>query len=341
MMARKGFTLVELLVVISIIALLASFLLPGLSRAREYAYLTTCKNNLRQTAIGFLIYAADNNGELPGDGNRCTGSSYSVYRRIGTSSMWGFSGGGTFVKQVYGDLYPGEHWNGTVAKSYGRWLYGRPRQPGRYVKVGVLWDPIVKKRDWLYCAWLWSGSSYRWYMGEERARDRMFRGKGTMGYSVFLTSVGCWKYKTEGWTDHATGNWLRNEEHMRWNTNHQHVRTSHKPSVWLAACKEPALEQPFKSNYYTYVSHFGAVQAAAQAFRFNVVHLDGHVHDATWKAPQIGSSNWADFLRDWLYPGEHGHPYGWVPEGYNFSSGKIGSVARTPWMTRGAFDENK
>jgi hypothetical protein len=158
---------------------------------------------------------------------------------------------------------------------------------------------------------------------------------------VFLSSVGCHKYKTEGWMDHATGNWLKAEEFMRWNTKHRAVHTSHKPSVWLAACKEPALEQPFKGTYYTYVSHFGTVQAATDVFRFNVVHLDGHVHDAAWKSPQIGSGDWACFGRDWLYPSEHGHPYGWVPSGYDFSSYKIGSVANAPWMSRGAFDENK
>ena len=40
---RRGFTLVELLVVIAIIAVLAAIIVPGLSRAREYAYFTVCK----------------------------------------------------------------------------------------------------------------------------------------------------------------------------------------------------------------------------------------------------------------------------------------------------------
>ena len=47
MMRRRGFTLVELLVVIAIIAILVLLLLPAVNSAREAACLTSCKNNLR------------------------------------------------------------------------------------------------------------------------------------------------------------------------------------------------------------------------------------------------------------------------------------------------------
>lgn len=62
---RRAFTLVELLVVISIIALLLAILMPSLQKAREQAKRIQCMSNLRQIALGFYFYAADNDNRLP------------------------------------------------------------------------------------------------------------------------------------------------------------------------------------------------------------------------------------------------------------------------------------
>ena len=65
MRTRHGFTLVEMLVVIGIIALLIAMLLPGLTRARGQAMRVACESNLRQLNQATLFYATDNHEYLP------------------------------------------------------------------------------------------------------------------------------------------------------------------------------------------------------------------------------------------------------------------------------------
>jgi prepilin-type processing-associated H-X9-DG protein len=105
---------VELLVVIAIISVLVSLLTPSLRSARAAAKSATCKNNLKQLALGILMYAQDNDGAFPSYDYRKTDHSYVHYHR----NIWPYlQQGGTY-----------HNW-GVMGLKMRRWVYSCPADP--------------------------------------------------------------------------------------------------------------------------------------------------------------------------------------------------------------------
>lgn len=90
MKTRNGFTLIEMLVVIAIIALLAALIIPATGRALERAQTRRCANQMRQFYQGMLMYASDHDGRLPAVMSE-TGMSYTdpvTDERINGRFVW-------------------------------------------------------------------------------------------------------------------------------------------------------------------------------------------------------------------------------------------------------------
>jgi prepilin-type processing-associated H-X9-DG protein/prepilin-type N-terminal cleavage/methylation domain-containing protein len=117
MIKVKKFTLIEIMVVIAIIAILISFLLPGLGRARKASQLAVCASNQTQVAMGIFMWSDDHESYIP--------NAYSGANQVDSLVSRGIQNGG--------------YWS----NSLGYYNQGDTE----YVTLEVLRDPIIPFKE--------------------------------------------------------------------------------------------------------------------------------------------------------------------------------------------------
>jgi prepilin-type N-terminal cleavage/methylation domain-containing protein/prepilin-type processing-associated H-X9-DG protein len=313
---RGGFTLVELLVVIGIIALLISILLPALSKARKAANTVACSANLHSITLGMMMYVQQYHGAIPGNGWTSGAflepppsgtSSFSDKNCPSISQMWDWTAPIARVMGVKFDEGP------TLVNRTARFSLLNLYPPFQCVENDVPEGPYSASPVTITTKMLSYATSIYFQMQYSTSNTDYTRYQNyvnTGNYSPYINQVGdtsrkIWMSDAARYTNGPTST---PDYNLTYNATNLSQAYS-DPGPWDAYSESFLPGAPI-----VYSMRHGSrqVNAQPQTYRFNVAFFDGHVESMDGLAAM--------------------NPYLWVPKGTMIPSSECNATANSVYL---------